>query len=116
MTFADAGNRRHDLARRAVTALEGILFEERGLDRMERPVPRETLDRRDLAAFDLGGEGQASEHAPAIDMQGASATLTLIAAFLGAGEAHMLTQGVEQRHARLERKPVVLAIDLEIYD
>ena len=39
MAFADAGNGGHDLPRRAVAALEGVMFEEGGLDRMEFAAP-----------------------------------------------------------------------------
>ena len=35
MAFADAGNGGHDLARRAVAALEGVMLKEGGLDRMK---------------------------------------------------------------------------------
>src|SRR5438034_6186673 len=35
MALLDAGNRRHDLARRAIAALEGIMGEECRLDRMK---------------------------------------------------------------------------------
>ena len=40
MAFADAGDRRHDLARRAIAALEGVLVEEGRLHRMQRAVRR----------------------------------------------------------------------------
>ena len=50
----------------------------------------------------LSGERQAGQHALAVDMHGAGAALALVAAFLGAGQAETVAQGVEQRDARLD--------------
>ncbi len=87
MTLANAGNGRHNLARRAIAALEGVVLEEGCLDRMQAAVcGRETFDGRDLSALGLRGERQAGKDALAIDMDGAGAALALIAALLGAGQ------------------------------
>ncbi len=43
MALADAGHRRHDLARRAVAALEGVMFEESGLHGVQCHRPRQVL-------------------------------------------------------------------------
>lgn len=114
MALADAGHGRHDLARRAIAALEGVLFEEGSLHGMQFALPRKPLYGGDGTAFGLGGERQAGQHALAVDMNGAGAALTLVAALLGAGEAEMFTQRVEQRDARLDVERMALAVDVEM--
>ena len=54
---------------------------------------------------------QAGEDAPAVDEDGAGAALAVVAALLGAGQAEMLAQRVEQRRADVERQAVLLAVD-----
>ena len=115
MAFADAGNGGHDLARRAVAALEGVMLEEGGLDRVEFGTGiGEPFDGRDRAAFDLRSQRQTGKHTLAVDMNGAGATLALIAAFLGAGEVEMIAQRIEKRHARFDGEGMCPAIDFEI--
>jgi len=46
-------------------------------------------------------------------VHGAGATLAVIAAFLGAGEMQMFSQGIEQRGARIDFQRLLLAVDLE---
>ena len=44
-------------------------------------------------------------------MHGAGAALAVVAAFLGAGQADVLAQGVEQRGAHVESELMTLTID-----
>ena len=104
----------HDLPGRAVAALEGVVLDERLLHRVQLAVRREALDRRDLAALAGDGERQAGEHAAAVDPDGARAARALVAALLGAGEAEVLAQRVEQADARLELEDARLAVDGEL--
>jgi hypothetical protein len=115
VTLANAGDRRHDLAGRAVAALEGVLFEEGGLHGMQRAIrPGKPLHGGDGAAVSLSGKRQAGQHALAVDMHGAGAALALVATLLGAGQVETITQGVEQRHTRLDLKVVVMSVDVEM--
>src|SRR5207245_7972523 len=57
---------RHDLSRRAEPALERVVPDERGEERV-RGIPAERFDRLDRAARRLDGEHQAGGHGPAID-------------------------------------------------
>src|SRR6185437_12126067 len=84
MALAHAGNRRHDLPWRAVAALEGVLFDEGLLHRMQPVALGQALDRRDLMI--PGGERQceARHHAAAVDQDGAGATLPMVATLLAA--------------------------------
>ena len=69
--------------------------------RWQRVVVAQSFDRRHLGAFDLGGRHQAGADRFAVDQDGAGAALPLAAPFLGAGEAAVLAQHVEQpRHRR----------------
>ena len=55
-----------------------------------------------LVALVHHGEGQAGIDAPAVHQHRAGAALAVVAALLGAGEAQVFAQGVEQRGARIE--------------
>ncbi len=50
LAFGDQASRRADLARRAVAALERVVVDERLLQRMQRAVRRQALDRGDAGA------------------------------------------------------------------
>ena len=114
VSFDDAGDRGHDLSRRAVAALEGVVIDERLLHGMQRAVrPGEAFDRRDLASLRRRRKREAGENALAVHQDGASAALTVVAAFLGAGETDVLTQRVEKARADVERQPALLAIDVK---
>ena len=105
MAFLHAADRRHDLARRAVAALEGVVVDEGLLHRVQRAVAAgQALDRRDLPALGHGGQRQAGQHAAAVDQHRAGAALALVAALLGAGQRQVLAQRIQQGDARVERQ------------
>src|SRR3984957_14062428 len=83
-------DRRADLSRRAIAALEPVMFDEGLLQGMQRAGSAEALDRGDLAAFILHSESEAGIDALAVDQDGAGATRPLIAPLLRAEEVHML--------------------------
>ena len=80
---------------------------------MELLALSEALDRRDLAPFDEGGERKARLHALAVHQHRAGAALAKATALLRAGEMQVLAQGIEQRGARIERQPVLRAVDAQ---
>ena len=103
MPFSDAADRRDDLPRRAVAALECVLIDEGLLHRVQRaPLLGKPLDCRHRATH-RDGEGQAAEDARAVDQHRASSALAVVAALLRPGEAEMLAQRIEQRRARVGR-------------
>src|SRR5438067_1182059 len=107
MPLPDAGNRREDLARRAIAALERVLIDERLLHRMELAVDAgEAFDRDDRAAHRYG-ERHARQHTLLADMDGTCAALAVIAALLGPGEGEMLAQRIEQGCPRIQFQPVL---------
>ena len=59
------------------------------------------------------GEAETGINTPAIDQDRAGATLAVVAAFLGAGQAEVFAQGVEQRHPWLQLQFVFFAVDLQ---
>src|SRR5437016_856888 len=115
VALGDTGGAGHDLPRRAITALERIALDERRLERMEFVALRETLDRRDLAAFDERGERQAGLHALAVHADRAGAALPEAAALLRARQMQMLAQRIEQRRARIELQSVLAAVHAQQY-
>jgi hypothetical protein len=97
--------------------LEGVAIEKGGLHRMKPAAwPAKALDRGDCPSLDLCCESEAGEDASAIDVHGASTALSLVAAFLGAGEADMVTQRVEQCDAWLNGERVRLGVYVEVDD
>ncbi len=98
----EKGDSGADLAGGAVAALEAIVFEEGGLDGVQLVAVRESLDGGDLGALRDGGKGEAGVDAAAVDEDGAGATLSVIAAFLAAGETEILAQSVEQGGAGVD--------------
>ena len=60
------------------------------------------LDRGDTAALVHHGQRQTGIDAPAIDDHRACAALAVVAALLGARQAKMFTQGIEQRRPRID--------------
>src|SRR5215472_2379454 len=84
------------------------------LHRVQWPVRfGEALDGRDVAALGRGGEGEAGQHAPAIDEHGAGAALTVVAALLRSRQSEVFAQRVEQRRADIERNEMLVAVDPE---
>ena len=74
---------------------------------------RHTFDRRDRAALDLDGQDKAAQVRLAIDEHRASAALAKLAPMLGAGEAHVLAQNLEQRLVHGHQHLRALAVDVE---
>src|ERR1700732_483307 len=100
MALANAGDGRHDLPGRAITALEGVLLKEGGLDWMKRFARTgKALDGRDRPAFDLHRQGEAGKDPLAINVHRARTALTLVASLLGTRQSEMLAQGIEQSDA-----------------
>ena len=97
VALVDTRNRRHDLAGRAVAALQGVVIDECLLHGMQFTIRgRQAFDRCDLASVRLRRQCQAGNDATAIDMDGAGTALSVIAPFLGASEMQMFAQRVEQ--------------------
>src|SRR5258706_11893019 len=99
--------------RRAVAALGGALFGERGLQRMQLRSVRHPLDREDLSVADLEREREAGEHRDPIDQYGARAALAELAAMLRPRERELLAEHLEQRVVRLRRDGMRLAVHTE---
>ena len=96
LAFAQQADGAHDLARRAVAALEAVMGDEGGLHRMQPVAFGEAFDRQDLGAVEADGEREAGIDPPAVDEHGAGAALAAVAALLGAGQVETLAQQVEQ--------------------
>src|SRR5690242_6393947 len=113
MAFANARDRRHDLAGRAVAALEAVMIDEGLLHRVECSIaPGEAFDGRDRPSLGGSGQRQAGENVPSVGKHGAGAALAVVAAFLRAGQPEMLAQRIEKRRPRVELERIALTIDL----
>ena len=86
LDLGEHADRRADLARRAVAALEAVVLDERRLQRVQVVRRAQPLDGDDLVALVHDRERQAGVDAPAVDQHRAGAALAVVAALLGAGE------------------------------
>ena len=59
------------------------------------------------------GKAHAAEHAAAVDVHRAGATLAVVATLFGAGQIEVLAQGVQQSDPGLDGQLAIPAIDLE---
>src|SRR5205085_9016730 len=101
-----------DLSGRAVPALKRVVLDERRLQGMDA-VAGNALDGGDLPAFVLHGQRQAGIDALAVHQHRARAAGTLVASLLRPREPDMLTEGVEQRHTRVQPELVLHAVDTQ---
>jgi hypothetical protein len=109
-------DRRHDHAGRAEAALQRVILVKRLLHRMQRVALRQALDGDHLAV--LAGERQhrARFHADTVEMHRAAAALAGVAAHMGAGEAQMLAQELNQQGASLHLAGNALAVHRHAHD
>ena len=104
-------DRRHDHARRAVAALQAVLFPEALLHRMQLAFRRQPFDRHHRRAVGLHREDRARLRAAAVDEHGARAALAGVAADMRAGEIEMFAQEVHEQRARFDVRFAHLAVD-----
>jgi hypothetical protein len=81
---------RTDLSWSTITALEGVVVDERLLEWMQLLLLSKALDRDDPGVLMGNGKGQATIHAPAIKQHGTGSALSMITTFLRAGEPQVL--------------------------
>ena len=91
-----------DKARRAESALDRGLIDERLLDRVKALWSRQTFDGLDRPALGLVGQGAAGTDGRAIEEHRAGAADLGIARALGAGQPQSVAQKIEQNRPRLD--------------
>ncbi len=113
MALLDAPEAGHDLTRRAESALECVLRDERLLQRVEFAVLTrgQALDGGDLGALQAYRQRQTRVDATPADQDGARPTGPGVAALLGPGQTEPLAQQVQQRRPVVDRDGVPLAVD-----
>ena len=89
-------NRGHYHAWSAVAALQAVLLLECLLHWVKGAAVGEALDGRDLGAVRLHGENRTGFHGDAVDMNRASATLARVAAYVGARQAQVFAEKVDE--------------------
>ena len=117
MPLRYAGDRRHDLARRAVAALEAVMIDKGLLHRVQLVAGTcEAFDCGDLAILGHDGEQQARERTLPVQMDRAGAALTVVATFLGARKPHVIMQRIEQGCPEVDQHGPFSAIDRQAND
>jgi hypothetical protein len=96
MAFAHQSDGGTDLSRRAIATLKRVVLNECLLQWMERAVLRETFDGHYLGAVFHNCQRHARVDALAIDEHGASAALSVVTSFFGAGEIQIYAKEIEQ--------------------
>ncbi len=105
---------RHHEPRRAETALQAVAFVKGLLHGMEWRARRgQSLDGRDLMPLGLHREHQARTDRRAVEQDRAAAAHPVLAADVGAGEAEVVAQVVRKQPARIRRRRVHDAVDLQ---
>src|SRR3954469_7277701 len=94
LDLVEHGDRRADLARRAVAALVPVVPDEGRLHWMQVARLPQALDGRDLVALMHDAQGQAGIQPSPVHDDGAGAALAVVAALLAARELQMLAQGI----------------------
>src|SRR6185503_9710251 len=105
--------RRHKKAWRAVSALQGVVSGEGGLQRMQILDLLQTLDSKDFCAVRLRREQGAGLHRPTIHQDGACPTIACITADMGARQSRMLAYEFNKKGARLDLGTYHAFIDLD---
>src|SRR5262249_11336043 len=100
--------------RRADAALQGRVLQELLLQRVQPLRRGQPLDRRDRAAFDLGGHHQTRIDQAAVEEDVARPAVAVVATLPGARQAQLVAQRLQQALARLAQKVSVLAVDLGV--
>src|SRR5450759_4653837 len=103
--------RRRDHAGRAVAALQRVALFERHLQIGDFARIRNAFDGLDRGAVALHRQHQAAAHDLAVHAHGAGAAGAVLAADMAAGERQALAQEIDQRLARLDALPHLLAVD-----
>src|SRR5580692_7977596 len=80
--------------RRAEAALQSVMLAKRGLQRGQRRLAREPLNRGDVAALDLDREHQTGPDSGAIDDDSACSAHAVLAAEMGSGLPQHLAQTI----------------------
>src|SRR5881227_1069791 len=116
IAFEEVG-RGHDHPGRAVAALEPVVLPERLLQRVERAVPalRHSLDRLDVAAVRLRSQHRAALHRLAVQKHRAGAAVRGVTADVGAGQAKVVAQVVDEQKPRLHFRLARLSIDSDVH-
>src|SRR5918995_3459135 len=105
----------HDHAGGAEPALEPVLLPERALERVKVVGVTQALDGRHAAAVCLRGEHRAALHGSAVEVDRACAALAGVAPDVGAGQAQVLAQHLDQQPSRLDVHLPAYAVHLERY-
>jgi len=82
--------------------LEGVVFDKRSLQWVQVSIIGKPLDRDDLGILMRDSESETTVHAPAIEQNGAGATLPMVAALLRASEAKVLAKYVKERGSGID--------------
>ena len=92
-----ARHRSHDLARRAIAALQGIVVDEGLLHRdAASPSGGERPSIVVTSSVRLDRRRQARQHAAAVEVHRTGAALPVVAPLLGAGQGQQFAENVEQ--------------------
>ena len=112
---AQQAHRGHDHARRAVAALQGVALGKGFLNRMGWPAwLRQAFDAGDVRTVCLQGQHGAGLDRIAVKQDRAAAALAGVATHMGASEAELLSQDVDQQSPLVDLQAMGLTIDRDV--
>jgi hypothetical protein len=82
--------------------LESVVYDERGLSRVELCVSFKPFNGGNALGVLHGSQGHGIQHAAAVDVDRTGPALAAIASFFRPGQSHAVTQRVEQCRSRFE--------------
>src|SRR5713226_3361121 len=106
-------DRRADLSRRTVAALECVVRNERLLEGMQGFAIYEPLNGDDLGVLMRDGEREATVDTPTIEQDGTGTALPVVTALLGTGESETFAQRIQERRPGIDEKPVRCPVHAE---
>ena len=97
MTMSNAGDCRHDLTRRAISALQRVAINECGLHWMKRNFICEPFDGHHMASIDFRRKRKTRHDSLPVQMDRACTALTVITALFCSRKPDTLAQQIKKR-------------------
>src|SRR5579883_2451010 len=82
---------------------------------MQLPVARQSFNRNNISILTGHRKDQAAIHASSVEQYSAGTALPVVTSFFRADDPQVLTQRIQQRCSRIDRKLVVRAVYLQNY-
>src|SRR5450631_2606766 len=111
--FVEQRQARKNLPGRAIAALQRVMTNEGGLQRMQAVQCPDALDRGDRPPVTGSRKRETGFDPASVRQHGACSTCSHVAAFFGAGHAKLVPENIQERVAAWNRDLVIPTVYLE---